>query len=251
VSGHSHWSSIKHKKGAADAKRGKLFSKLVRLIMTAARTGGGNPDANLTLRYAIEKAKAASMPKDSIERAIKKGTGDLDGQALEALLYEGYGPGGVAIMAEALTDNRNRTAADVRKFFEMHGGKLAATGAVAWQFEQKGLFVVETAAVSEDDLMELALDAGADNLETTADTYEVTCPVADFEAVKAALADRNIPTTVAEISQIPQSTVTVDADVGRRLLKLLDELEDHDDIQAVHSNFAMDGAVMAELSEAV
>ena len=251
MSGHSHWASIRHKKGAVDAKRGRLFSKLARLVMTAARVGGGSPDANLALRYAIDKAKAASMPRDSIERAIKKGTGEVEGQALEELLYEGYGPGGVAIMAEALTDNRNRTAAEVRRLFEMHGGKLASAGAVAWQFEKKGLLVVESSNVNEDDLMELVLEAGADNLETTADTYEITCPVSKFEAVRAALQKRGIPTTVAEISRIAKSAVRVDVEAGRRLLRLLGELEDHEDIQGVHSNFQMDDAVMAQLSEAV
>lgn len=251
MSGHSHWASIKHKKGAADAKKGKLFSKLARAIQTAARHGGGDPDTNLTLRYAIDDAKAASMPKDNIERAIKKGTGELEGETLEALRYEGYGPGGVAIMVEALSDNRNRTAAEIRKVFELHGGNLAASNAVAWQFEQKGLFVIDAAALPEDDLLELVLEAGADNLETVGDTYEVTCPVADFAAVRAALAERNLPTSVAEVTHLAKTSIAVDAKTAPKLLRLLEALEDHDDVQKVHSNFQMDDALMAQLSEAV
>jgi YebC/PmpR family DNA-binding regulatory protein len=251
VSGHSHWSSIKHKKGAADAKRGRLFSKLARLIQTAARSGGSDPDTNLQLRYAIEEAKAASMPKDNIERAIKKGTGELAGEALEPLRYEGYGPGGVALMVEALSDNRNRTAAEVRKIFELHGASMATTNAVAWQFEQKGLFVIQTDHVDEDDLMELVLEAGADNMETVSDTYEVTCPVTAFEAVRSALEKRGVPTALGEISQIPNATVEVDRETGRKLFRLLEALDDHDDVQKVYANFQMDDTVMAELSEAV
>jgi YebC/PmpR family DNA-binding regulatory protein len=250
MSGHSHWASIKHKKGAADAKRGRMFSKLAKVIQQAARAGGGNPDANLALRMAIDKAKENSMPKDAIERSIKKGTGELAGETLEELMYEGYGPGGVAIEVMTITDNRNRTAAALRKIFEMHGGKMAAAGAVAWQFEKKGLIVVDKAAIGEDELMDLALDAGADDLKTTETTYEVTCPVAAFENVKSSLASHKIATTVAEIGQVPKSTVKVDADNGRKLLRLLEDLEEQEDSESVHSNFEMDDAVMAEFSKA-
>ena len=248
MSGHSHWASIKHKKGAADAKRGRLFSRLSKVIQQAAKAGGGNPDGNLALRMAIDKAKDSSMPRENIERSIKRGTGELAGETLEELTYEAYGPGGVAIEATVITDNRNRTAAELRKIFEMHGGKMAPAGSVAWQFEKKGLFVVENSAIGEDALMELALDAGADDVKAVGSTYEITCPPAEFERVKAALAFKNIKPTVAEISQVPKATVKVEADSGRKLLRLLEDLEEQEDMESVHSNFEMDDAVMAEFS---
>ena len=248
MSGHSHWASIKHKKGAADAKRGMLFSRLAKVIQQAARAGGGNPDGNLALRMAIDKAKESSMPRENIERSIKKGTGEIEGAVLEELTYEAYGPGGVAITATVITDSRNRTAAEIRKILEMHGGKMATAGSVAWQFEKKGLLVVESAAIGEDALMELALDAGADDVKASGPTFEITCPPAEFERVRAALAFKNIKPTVAELSMVPKASIKVEADNGRKLLRLLEDLEEQEDMESVHSNFEMDDAVMAEFS---
>ncbi len=210
MAGHSHWAGIKHKKAAIDAKRGKLWSKVARTIITAAQSGGGDPAANLNLRYAIDKAKEANMPKDTIEKAIKKGTGDLEGVRYEEVLYEGYAPAGVAIMCEALTDNRNRTASELRHVFDKRGGSLGATGCVAWMFAKKGLFTVDATVCEEDALMELALEAGADDVKLNEGEFEITCPLESFESLKAALAEKEIPTLVAEISQIPANLVTID-----------------------------------------
>src|SRR5262249_43703294 len=210
MSGHSHWATIKHKKGAADAKRGKQFSKLSRAIIIAARHGGGDPEMNLKLRYAIEKAREVSMPKDNIERAIKRGTGDLEGATLEEITYEGYGPGGVALLVDVLTDNRNRTNSEIRKIFERAGGKMGSAGSVAYQFERKGLFSVNAADTDEDTLLSLALDAGADDMKRSGTTFDITCDPHIFAQVKEALTKAGLKLVVSEITQVPK--VPVDAD---------------------------------------
>src|SRR5262245_10710694 len=210
MSGHSHWATIKHKKGAVDARRGKLWSKLSRAIIIAARHGGGDPETNLKLRYAIDKAREVSMPKDNIERAIKRGTGDLEGQTFEEITYEGYGPGGVALLVDVLTDNRNRTAGEVRKIFDRAGGKMASAGAVGYLFRRKGVLTVEASATDEDTLMGIALDAGAEDMKRVGPNFEITTDPTAFNAVKEALAKNNITPVVAEVSQVPVAPVDVD-----------------------------------------
>jgi len=249
MSGHSHWAGIKHKKAAIDAKRGRLWSKLARAIIVSAKNGGGDPDANLTLRYAIDKAKDANMPKDTIEKAIKKGTGGLEGVHFEEVLYEGYGNDGVAIMCEALTDNRKRTGPELKRIFESKGGALGSSGCVSWMFSQKGLFSIDAASADEDTVMELALEAGADNFERVANNYEITCAVDAYAAVKAALQEKNIPTLVAEISREPSNSIKLDEHGARKILSLLEQLEDHEDIQNVYANFDIPDEVMKKLEE--
>jgi YebC/PmpR family DNA-binding regulatory protein len=249
MSGHSHWAGIKHKKGAVDAKRGKLFSKLSKAIIVAARHGGGDPDANLKLRYAIDKARQASMPKDNIDRAVKKGTGELEGGSLAEIVYEGYGPHGVAVICEILTDNRNRTAGEIRKMFEVSGGNLGQTGCVAWMFERKGLFVVDAKHVEEDRLLEVVLEAGADDVNNVEGMFEVTCDPAQFQAVREALENARIPTEVAELSQIPSTTVDLNADQGRKVLRFMEALDEHEDVQNVYANFNIPESAMAEAAE--
>ena len=248
MSGHSHWATIKHKKGAIDAKRGKLFSKLSRAIIIAARHGGGDPETNLKLRYAIDKARQVSMPKDNIERAIKRGTGEVEGQTFEELTYEGYGPGSVAILVDVLTDNRNRTNGEVRKIFERHGGKLASAGAVAYQFERKGLFSIDATGVDEDTLLGIALDAGADDLKRSGSTYDITCDPAHFNQVQEALKKNNVTPQLAEISQIGKALVDADAETARKLMKLVEALDDHDDVQNVYTNLNLTEEVAAEMA---
>lgn len=251
MAGHSHWANIAHKKGAADKKRGKLFGKLSRAIIVAAQSGGGDPTMNLTLRYAIDKAKAASMPKDNIERAIKKGCGEGEVENYEEVVYEGYGPDGVAVLCDILTENRNRTAGEIRKIFEVHGGNLGSTNCVAFLFERKGLFTVPAANVEEEKLFEAALEAGADDIKREGDTYEVTCPVESFQEVRDTLEAAKIPTEVSELARIPATTIDLDADSGRRILKLLEALEDQDDVQSVTANYNIPDEIMEEvLSEA-
>lgn len=247
MSGHSHWASIKHKKGAADSRRGKLFSKLTRYIMIAAKQGGGDPDMNLKLQYAIEKAKQANVPKENIERAIKKATGELEGESLFEVIYEGYGPSGVAIMVEVLTDNKNRTAPEIRKIFERFGGSLGESGCVSWLFDKKGLFVIDSNKAQEDDLMLLLLDVGADDLARVADTYQVTCAPSDFEAVKQKLNDNRIDYKVAEISLIPKSFIELNEKDGRKVIELMETLENHDDVQNVYANFNLNEALLTEM----
>ena len=249
MAGHSHWAGIKHKKAAIDAKRGKLWSKLARNIIVAAKAGGGDPDLNLSLRYAIDKAKDANMPKDSIEKAIKRGSGDSDGADYEEVLYEGYGCAGVAIMCEALTDNRNRTASELRRVFEKRGGSLGASGCVAWMFSKKGLFTVSAAGVDEDTLMEIVLEAGADDMERSGDVYEITCPIDAFQAIKSMLADKEIATEVAELLQIPSSVVALGEEDARKIVNLMEELEDQDDVQNVAANFDISAEIMKKLEE--
>jgi YebC/PmpR family DNA-binding regulatory protein len=249
MAGHSHWANISRKKAIVDNKRGKVWSKLAKNIMSAAKAGGGDPDANLRLRYAINDAKAISMPRDNIERAIKKGTGELAGGSLDEVLYEGYGPGGAAVLCEILTDNRNRTAGEIRNIFDGCGGKLGATGCVAWMFERKGLFVVPADKIGEDELLELALEAGADDVKPVEDKFEVTCDPAKFSDVAAALEAKNIATDRREIARIPTNTVDLDAENGRKVLKLMEKLDDHDDVESVASNFNITEEAMAEIGE--
>src|SRR5262245_6038373 len=236
MAGHSHSANIAHRKGLVDSKRGKLFSKLCRAIYVAAKNGGGDPDANLKLRYAIDKARSYSCPKDNIERSIKKGTGELGAEAYEEVTYEGYGPGGVAVLCEALTDNRNRTAGELRKAFEVCGGNLGATGCVGYLFNFKGLFVIDAKTVSEERLMEVALDAGADDIERVDGLYEVTCDPKVFEVVRKALEAGRVATESAETSYIPTTTVDLDVENGKRMLKLREILEENEDVQNVYAN---------------
>ena len=234
MSGHSHWAGIKHKKAVVDARRGKLFSRLAKEIIIAARQGGGKPDANIALRNAIDRAKSFSMPNTNIDRAIKSGTGELPGVTYERVVYEGYGPGGVAILLDILTDSRNRTAAELRKIFSLRGGNME--GSVAFLFENKGLLTVPADAVDEDTLLEIVLEAGADDMQQVDGTYEITTAPGDFSAVKEALEEQKIPTDVAEVTMLPQSLVKLDLDTARKALALLEELDDHDDVQNVYTN---------------
>ena len=236
MSGHSKWSSIKHKKGAADAKRGKLFTKLIKEITVAARMGGGDPDANPRLRTAIATAKGENMPKDNIERAVKKGTGELEGVNYEESTYEGYGPGGAAVLIESLTDNKNRAVADIRHIFSKWGGNLGENGCVAWMFDKKGYLVVESSAADEEALMEAALDAGAEDVREDGSNYEVISAPEDFEAVKAAVDAASIPYIVAEVTMLPQSTADLKGKEAEQMIRLMDMLEDCDDVQKVYTN---------------
>jgi YebC/PmpR family DNA-binding regulatory protein len=218
------------------------------MIIVAAKAGGGDPAQNLALRYAIDKAKGSNMPKDTIEKAIKKGTGDLEGVNFEDVLYEGYGTGGIAIMIEALTDNRNRTAPEIKRIFEKHGGSLGASGCVNWMFSKKGLITVSTSAIEEDELMEIAIGAGADDMETATDVYEITCQPAAFEELKKALEEKEIETQVAEISMVPGNMVPVDsAEAARKIINLMEMFEDHDDVQNVYANFDIPDELMGSL----
>jgi YebC/PmpR family DNA-binding regulatory protein len=249
MSGHSHWAGIKYKKAAVDAKRGKTWSKVARMIIVAAKAGGGDPSANLSLRYAIDKAKAANMPKDTIEKAIKKGTGEIEGVAFEEVLYEGYGPSGVAIMVEALTDNRNRTTPEIKRVFERHGGSLGTSGCVNWMFSKKGLITVSTERADEDGLLEIALAAGADDMQNTGSVYEIICEPSAYEKLKKTLQEKEIPTEVAEISMVPQNTVAVsNAATAKKIISLMEALEDHDDVQNAYSNFDIPDEIMASMS---
>jgi YebC/PmpR family DNA-binding regulatory protein len=246
VSGHSKWSSIKHKKGAADAKRGKLFTKLSRAIIAAAKEGGPDPAGNLALQNAIEKARSYSMPKDNIERAIAKGSGaDADGAHFETVVYEGYGPEGVAVLVEALTDNRNRTASDVRHLFTKYGGNLGATGAVAWQFERKGAVLVSADGVDEDALVLTAAEGGADDVELDGSTYEVTTAPDELRTVREALEAAGYAIESAELSMIPKSTVDIsDEAAARNVVRLVEGLEEADDVQEVYANFDISEALL-------
>ncbi|MGI6656933.1 MAG: YebC/PmpR family DNA-binding transcriptional regulator [Desulfobulbus sp.] len=245
MAGHSKWSTIKRKKGANDAKRGKIFTKLIREITIAARTGGGDPMGNPRLRSAITAAKAENMPKDNIDRAIKKGTGDLDGAVYEEILYEGYGPGGVAVLVETMTDNKNRTVADIRHFFAKSGGNLGESGCVAWMFDQKGTITVEKGEIDEDALMDLALEAGAEDMIDEDETFQIITAPEDFNDVVERLENSELSFSEAELSRIPQNTVEVlDEKAARSLLRLMESLEDHDDVQKVHANFDIPDEVM-------
>ena len=247
MSGHSKWSTIKHKKGAADAKRGKIFTKLIKEITVAARMGGGDVDANPRLRTAVAGAKAQNMPQDNIQRAIKKGTGDLEGVNYEEITYEGYGPGGAAILIESMTDNKNRTVGEVRAILGKNGGNMGESGCVAYMFDKKGLMVVPADAMDEDALMELVLDAGADDLQNVDGKYEILTTKENFHAVHTTLEEKSISMEVAELTAIPSNTVPVDEKNGKALLRLMDLLEDHDDVQKVYSNFDIPEDVLAAI----
>jgi YebC/PmpR family DNA-binding regulatory protein len=238
MSGHSKWHSIKHAKGAADAARGKLFARLARQIEVAARSGGGDLEGNPTLRTMVQKGRDASMPKDNIERAIKRGTGELEGVTYEEVTYEGYAPNGVAVFVEALTDNRNRTGAEVKNAFTRNGGSLAEPGAVSWQFERKGVVLLPKSATDEDTLMLTVLDAGAEDVEDQGDTWQVITPASDLHAVRTALEEAGISFDSADLTMLPQQTVPLeDAGSAKQVLRVIDALEDHDDVQNVYANF--------------
>lgn len=249
MSGHSKWHSIRHKKGATDAKRGKIFSRINKELMVAARMGGGDPSANPRLRQAIATAKAENMPKDNIERAIKKGTGELEGVNYEEHVYEGYAPGGVALLIEVMTDNKNRAAADIRYVFNKRGGSLGEAGCVAWMFDKKGLIVFEQELVDEDEVLEVALEAGADDVITTEDQYEVYTELAAFESVKQAFDDQELRYTMAEITMMPQNTVKVDDEAqAAQVLKLMEAIEDADDVQKVYANFDIPDEILQRIT---
>jgi len=249
MSGHSKWSTIKHKKAAQDAKRGKIFTRLIREIMVAARLGGGDPSSNPRLRAAIAAAKSENMPKDRIERAIKKGTGEIEGVYYEEVTYEGYAPGGVAVLIEAMTDNRQRTVAEMRYLFSKRGGNLGEPGSVAWIFEKKGLIIVEKDKVDEDTLMTIALEAGADDLQEQEKEWEIHTTPEDFEKVKAELEKNSIPFTSAQITMVPKNTVKIeDEKQASQVLKLMEALEDHDDVQNVYANFDIPDAILEKVA---
>jgi YebC/PmpR family DNA-binding regulatory protein len=246
MSGHSKWANIKHKKGAADAKRGKVFTKLIKEITVAARFGGGDPNANPRLRSAILAAKAENMPKDNMERAIKKGTGELEGVNYEENTYEGYGPGGVAILIDSLTDNKNRAVSEIRHALSKHGGNMGENGCVAWMFDKKGYVVIEKGAADEDLLMELALEAGAEDVRDDGDNFEVITDPDGFEAVKEAIDAKEIPCVVAEVTMVPQNLTPVEGDTAEKLIRLIDALEDCDDVQKVYNNADLPDDIMEE-----
>ena len=244
MSGHSKWATIKRKKGAADAKRGKLFTKLIKEITIAAREGGGDPNANPRLRLAVDNAKSANMPADNIDRAIKKATGGLEGVTYHELTYEGYGPGGIALLVEVATDNKNRTVAEVRHIFSRHGGSLGETGSVAWMFEKKGLITLPAQNKSEEDILNIVLEAGAEDLYSEEGYYEITTPVESFELVRKALKNARLETENASLQWIPKNNINTSGDEAEKILKLIEALEDCDDVQNVYSNADIDEAVI-------
>ncbi len=249
MAGHSHWAGIKHKKALIDNKRGKIWSKISKAIMVAAKLGGGDPATNARLRVPLADARSARMPKDNIERAIKKGTGELEGGNVEEVLYEGYGPGGVAVMCEIMTDNRNRTAPELRKIFEVNGGKLGSTGCVAYLFERKGLAVFEVDQIDEDTLMELSLDAGADDIENQGNSIQVLCEPDSYADLLDAFENAKLEPSVKEITRIPNTTVDLDEPTAKKVLSLMEALDDHDDVQNVSANFNISDEIMAQLSD--
>ncbi len=248
MSGHSKWSSIKHKKGAADAKRGRIFTKIIREISVAARAGGGDPDGNPRLRTAIATAKAENMPKDNIERAIKKGTGELEGTHYEESVLEGYGPNGVAILVDLMTDNKNRTMAELRHAFTKYNGNIGSTGCVAWMFDKKGLISFDKEKVDEDKLMEVALDAGADDINDEGSYLEIITDPKDFETVKEALDKNSLEYVFAKIAMIPQNTIKLNEKEAEQVLKLMETLEDSDDVQNVYANFDIPDDIMEKIT---
>jgi YebC/PmpR family DNA-binding regulatory protein len=250
MSGHSKWSTIKRKKGAVDAKRGKVFTRLIKEITVAARQGGGDPEGNPRLRSAISSAKSENMPKDNITRAIQKGTGEIAGEVYDEIMYEGYGPGGIAVLVECLTDNRNRTVADVRHYFAKSNGNLGESGCVAYMFDKKGLILVDKSTITEEALMDAALEAGADDIVEEENEFQILTAPEDFDNVRNALEESGISFVDASISMIPQNTVeVVDEKIARALMRLMDSLEDHDDVQNVYANFDIDDDLMEQLSE--
>jgi YebC/PmpR family DNA-binding regulatory protein len=250
VSGHSRWSQIKRKKGKTDVQRGKLFSKILREITVAARNGGGDPKANMRLKAALESARAANMPADNIKRAIQKGTGELPGEAYEEITYEGFGPGGVALLVRVLTDNRNRTAPEIRHLFERHGGNMGASGSVGWMFERKGVIHVDAERMPEDDVLAVALDAGATDMRRVEKIYEITTAPAEMEAVRGALEARGAPVLEGAVAFVPQSTVRVEGKDAQAVLRLVEALEEQDDVQAVYANYDIPDEVIEAISAA-
>jgi len=250
MSGHSKWSTIKRKKGAIDAKRGKIFTRLIKEITVAARSGGGDPEGNPRLRSAIATAKSENMPKDNIARAIKKGTGEIAGEVYDEIMYEGYGPGGVAVLVECLTDNRNRTVADVRHYFAKNNGNLGESGCVAYMFDKKGLILIDKSTIEEEKLMDAALEAGAEDVVEEESEFQILTAPEDFDEVRGALEAEGIDFLDASVSMIPQNTVEVtDEKIAKALMKLMESLEDHDDVQNVYANFDIDDDLMEQLSE--
>jgi YebC/PmpR family DNA-binding regulatory protein len=249
MSGHSKWHSIKHKKMAMDARKGKIFTKIIREIMVAAKTGGPNPETNSRLRLAIDKAKSVNMPNENIQRAIKKGTGEEGGVNYEQVTYEGYGPGGVAIFVEVLTDNKNRSASEIRSIFSRHNGNLAGAGSVSWIFERKGLISVKKENVEEDKLMSIILDAGAEDMKVEKDTYDVITSPENFENVKKVIEMNKIPIENASITYIPKSTVSLEGKEAEQLLRLLDELEESEDVQNVYANFDISDEILEKIEK--
>lgn len=248
MSGHSKWSTIKRKKGKADAARGKIFTKLIKELTVAAREGGGDRDANARLRSAVQAAKAANMPAANIDKAIKKGTGELPGVSYDQVSYEGYGPGGVAVLVETLTDNKNRAVSDVRNIFARHGGNLGEVGCVGWMFQRRGVIQVDRGKVDEDQLLEIALEAGASDMSSEEDYFEVVTPFEKFDAVRKALDGKNIATNQAELTMIPQTTIKLEGRQAEQMLKLMEDLEDHDDVQKVYANFDIAIEIMEKMS---
>jgi YebC/PmpR family DNA-binding regulatory protein len=246
MSGHSKWHSIKHKKGALDAKRGKLFTKLIKELTIAARTGGGDPNQSPRLRKAVNDAKAANMPNDTIDRAIKRGTGELEGVNYEEITYEGYGPGGVAVMVNATTDNRNRTVSELRHLFSKNSGNLGESGSVAWMFNKKGQIIVDATLKGEDEMMEIALEAGAEDMQNDGESYQILTAPEDFHSVLDAIKNKGVEPISSEIAMIPQNTIKLDGAQATQMLKLYDTLDDHDDVQSVYANFEIDDAVLQQ-----
>jgi len=248
MSGHSKWATIKHKKAAVDARRGKVFTKLIRELTSAARMGGGDADSNPRLRTAVAAAKTANMPSDTIQRAIKKGTGELPGEVYEEITYEGYGAGGVAILVDVLTDNKNRTVAEIRHLFAKHGGNLGETGCVAWMFARKGVITLNTNQIDEDTLLELVLEAGGDDIKIEGDVYEIVTAPEAFEDVRSTLEQQGLTFDVAEVTMMPQNTVPVEGKQAEQVLRLMEALDDQDDVRKAHANFDISDEVMAALA---
>ncbi|MGD9819728.1 MAG: YebC/PmpR family DNA-binding transcriptional regulator [Desulfomonilaceae bacterium] len=248
MSGHNKWSTIKHKKGAADAKRGKIFSKIIKEITIAARMGGGDPEGNPRLRTVLNAARNANMPKDNIDRAIKRGTGEIAGVTYEEITYEGYGPGGVAVLVEALTDNKNRTVAEIRHIFDKYNGNLGESGCVSWIFEKKGIINVPAQGLTEDQVMELALESGAQDVTMEDDMFEITTDPAEFEAVRKAVEDKGWKIDEASITMVPQNSVKLEGKKAEQMLKMMDVLDDHEDLQNVYANFDISDEEMMKLS---
>jgi YebC/PmpR family DNA-binding regulatory protein len=250
MSGHSRWSQIKRKKGKTDVQRGKLFSKILREITVAARSGGGDPKGNLRLKAAIESAKAANMPAENIRRAIQKGTGELPGESYEEITYEGFAPGGVAVLVNVLTDNKNRTGPEIRHLFERHGGRMGTAGSVAWMFERRGIIQVDAERIPEDDLLEKALEAGAADIKAVEKVFEITTAPAEMEAVREALERQGVPVQEAQAAMLPQSTVKVEGKEAAAVLRLIEALEDQDDVQSVTANYDIADEVIEAISAA-
>lgn len=250
MSGHSKWATIKHKKGALDAKRGKIFTKIIREITVAAREGGGSVDSNPRLRLAVQKAKDANMPADNIDRGIKKGTGELEGTTYKNISFEGYAPGGVAVIADVLTDNSNRTTSEVRSIFTKRGGNMAGSGSVAFQFERKGLFMIKKTDIKEDALMDIVLEVGAEDMTSDDEFFEVTCLPQDFDKVRTGLVNKNVKVESSELTLLPKNTVKVtEVDVAKKIMTLVEELEDNDDVQNVYTNFDISDEILKQIEK--